>query len=243
MKAVIVGSDFYHSVQVSREACACKFNFGGSPDSVTKVIPSEVVPSNRCPAGMTFQRTLDGFIEANIQNMARVQKSDTPLKAWWRRGCWHCLLNKYVSTRNHGIGFHDGDGPPTYDTTKDPLVSYSFDSPAPLYIRHRKTAKKAVSVPVLLVHQRHGDALIMGGAFQKKFEHMVPSLHQWLWAQPGRELEVTGEEKPHILTVQAVNGRNGLDEDRLALANRRATDPAFHAVRYNVNVSAGIAST
>ena len=235
-KAIIVGYDFYESVQISRGACACKFNFGGSSETVTKVTPSEVVPSNRCSAGMAFQQTLDGFIEANIQNMARVQKTDTPLKAWWRKACWHCLLNKYASTRNHAITFHDDDGPPTYDTTKDPVVSYSFDSPTPLFIRHRKTHKKAERVPVLLVHQRHGDALIIGGAFQKKFEHMVPSLHQWLRAQPGRDLEVPGEKKPHILTALAVNGSNGFDQDRLALAHRRATDPTFHAVRCNVNV-------
>ena len=235
-KAIIVGTDFYESVQISRGACACQFNFGGSSENVTKVTPSEVVPSNRCSAGMAFQQTLDGFMEANIQNMARVQKTDTPLKAWWRKANWHCLLNKYASTRNHGITFHDDDGPPTYDTTKDPVVSYSFDPPAPLFIRHRKTHKKAERVPVLLVHQRHGDALIMGGAFQKKFEHMVPSLHQWLRAQPGRDLQVPGERKQHILTALAVNGSNGFDEDRLALAHRRATDPTFHAVRCNVNV-------
>ena len=140
-KAIIVGTDFYESVQISRGACACQYNFGGSSELVTKVIPAEVVPSNRCAAGIAFQQKLDGFIDANIQSMARVQNSDTPLKAWWRKGHWHCLLNKYASTRNHGIAFHDDDGPDTYDTTKDPVVSYSFDSPAPLFIRHRNTCK------------------------------------------------------------------------------------------------------
>ena len=235
-KAIIVGTDFYESVQISRGACACQYNFGGSSELVTKVIPAEVVPSNRCAAGIAFQQKLDGFIDANIQSMARVQNSDTPLKAWWRKGHWHCLLNKYASTRNHGIAFHDDDGPETYDTTKDPVVSYSFDSPAPLFIRHRNTYKSGKKVPVLLVHQRDGDALIMGGAFQKKFEHMVPSLHQWLRAQPGQDLQVPREDKPHILTALSVNGSNGFDEDRLAMAHRRATDPTFQAIRCNVNV-------
>ena len=234
-RAVTVGNNLYRSVQLSRQECACKYNFRGSSDSWTKVSAPDVVPSSRCPAGQAFQKALDGFIERNVQRMARAQQSDVVLNAWWRRGSWHCLLNTYISRNHHAISFHADDAPPTYETKKDPVVSYSYGAPCPLYIRHTMTAKKGnQAVPVLLV-QRDGDALMMGGAFQKKFERMVPSLSQWLAPQPANKLEMPFGEKTHVVPLAYVNGTNGLEEDRADLRNKLTADPAFSVVRYNVN--------
>ena len=125
-------------------------------------------------------KELRGLLKPSTRlDMARTDSS--VLNACWRKGSWHCLLNRYMSGNQHGIDYHTDDKPPTYNTLMDPVVSYSYGDPCPLYIRHKETPEcKSNPVPVLIVHQRSGDALVMGGDFQKKFEHMVPSLHQWL---------------------------------------------------------------
>ena len=72
----MLGQNYYHSVQWSREECACFYNFGGNSDKWTKIEWPTVVPS-----GVRFQKTFDAFIEREVQNMACVDSS--VLDAWW----------------------------------------------------------------------------------------------------------------------------------------------------------------
>ena len=138
----------------------------------------------------------------------------------------------------HGIDFHPDDSE-TYRPL-DPIASFSFGPAWPLFIRHAAEAKdKGLHpIPVGVVQQSHGDCLFMGGPFQKVFEHMVPSLGQWVQRDGARlpTVEDYRKHKHHVRFSYVSQPRNGdrTAEDWLLLYQRGEVPQDL--ARYNMTL-------
>ena len=158
----------YQSAQVCRGICQCYVSFGGD-NHVDKV---RIIAADVTREGKALQKTIKEQLEQNAAAMS------CPQEAWWLRGSWHCLCNKYILKQGHGIDFHP-DFSHTYRPW-DPIASFSFGPAWPLLIRcepELQSFGKHMDIPVGSVLQAHGDCLFMGGEFQKLFHHegLIPT--------------------------------------------------------------------
>ena len=90
---------------------------------------------------------------------------------------FHLLINRYTFGKDHGISFHTDDKQ-GYDVNKDPITSFSSRLGSLLLIidQNKSTNQEKTSGKhALAVYQPPGSILVMGGRFQHRYFHGVPS--------------------------------------------------------------------
>ena len=233
-RAIIVGLNNYHSAQLSKESCGCYTNFGGQRH---KSIPWDTgVPAKSSDVGKGFQELLQEMMERNLRKMGLADHDELP---WWRQGSWHAVLNRYLIEQGHAIAFHE-DWHTTYDTRKDPIASFSGGLSWPLILKSKTSPADTKNY---MVYQHPGDILFMGGAFQQKLEHHVPSLEQWINITLDGQLHKlrAGLKKEWSYVVQSgyQNSQPAMRDDRQAWLQKRAQTPQgvpLTEPRYNVTL-------
>ena len=187
VKAKNSGIVYYKSCQVNGCGCECVIGFGGDKQSRTQL------PKAACRFrwGKMYEARLHELMKRNLAEMNDDPNSKKP---WWfeSESAFHCLFNEYQHSQNHGIDFHC-DTESHYDCQKDPIASFTFDSPGVLLVRRKfsdpvtnkqfgEGSRKGVreSRPqCMLVWQEPGNCLVMGGRFQNQFMHAVPARSTW----------------------------------------------------------------
>ena len=187
VKAKNSGIVYYKSCQVNGCGCECVIGFGGDKQSRTQL------PKAACRFhwGTMYEARLHELMK---KHFAAMNDPPNPERPWWLQSesAFHCLFNEYQHSRNHGIDFHC-DTESHYDCQKDPIASFTFDSPGVLLVRRKfsdpvtneqfgEKSRKGVreSRPTcLLVWQEPGNCLVMGGRFQNQFMHAVPARSTW----------------------------------------------------------------
>ena len=236
-RAFVVGNNNYHSAQLSKDSCGCYTNFGGQQH---KSIPWDTgVPAMSSDIGKGFQELLQGMMESNLRKMGFPDQDELP---WWRHGSWHAVLNRYHIEQGHCIDFHV-DKDDTYDTRKDPIASFSAGVSWPLILKSKTLPARSYNVPVYMVYQHPGDILFMGGAFQQKLLHHVPSLQEWINITPDGQLHhlrvQLKKEWSYVLQGAYENSQPRMRDDRQVWLQRRAQTPQgqpMTGIRRNVTL-------
>ena len=159
------GEHWYDSAQLSKSHCNCKINFGGQGQSKTRRFLNP--DCQQWPTGQRFESVL---LDALHQNS---QANEVGQNVYMRKA-FHALLNRYIHSESHRMGWHADEGVGSYVAT-DPITGFSFGATGVILIKSKDTSNTAVKVLVV----RPGDVYIMGGLFQQKLEHAVPPLCEW----------------------------------------------------------------